>query len=251
MPFTKRRSDVPPDFFEAEAAGLLWLAAAGPDAAAVVEVLDTSREQITLAELTTAPPTPAAAEEFGRRLAVTHAAGAAAYGSGPPGREGDGYIGNLPLPLQTEDSWGVFFAEHRILHYARQARDGGVLDQDDVAVVERVCHRVAAGEFDDSRTPERIHGDLWTGNVIFTADGVTLIDPAAYGGRGLTDLGMLCLFGAPELETILAAYAEAADLPSGWREQIGLHQLHPLLVHCVSHGSAYGHYTMAVARRYD
>ena len=47
--------------------------------------------------------------------------------------------------------------------------------------------------------------------MIFTPDGVVLIDPAAHGGHGLTDLAMLHLFGAPHLELITAAYAEAAD----------------------------------------
>ena len=70
--------------------------------------------------------------------------------------------------------------------------------------------------------------------------GVVLIDPAAHGGHGLTDLAMLHLFGAPQLEAITSAYAEAADLPEGWADLIGLHQLHPLLVHAVSHGPSYG-----------
>ena len=250
MPFTKHRPGAPAGFFGVEAAGLAWLAAAGPDAVPVVEVLELGIDQITMAELTAVPSSPAAAEQFARRLAVTHTAGAAAYGAGPPGWDGDGYIGDLPLSLQPADRWGPFFAEQRILPYARQARDRGVLDAADVAVVEKVCDRLASGEFDDDRRPERIHGDLWTGNVIFTADGITLIDPAAHGGRGLTDLAMLCLFGAPDLDAILDAYAEATSLEPGWRDQIGLHQLHPLLVHCVSHGDAYGHDTMAVARRY-
>ena len=95
-------------------------------------------------------------------------------------------------------------------------------------------------DFDDDRPPARIHGDLWAGNLIWTADGAVLIDPAAHGGHGLTDLAMLALFGAPGLVAILGAYAEAADLPDGWRDLIGLHQLHPLLVHAVTHGPRYG-----------
>lgn len=251
MSFTKHRPGAPADFFAVEAAGLAWLDAAGPEAVPVVEVLELGTDQITLSELTAVPSSPAAAEQFAQRLAVTHSAGAEAYGVGPDGWDGDGYIGNLPLPLRPTPHWGSFFAEHRVLPYARGARDRGVLDADDVSVVERVCERLVAGEFDDDRPPERIHGDLWTGNVIFTAEGVTLIDPAAHGGRGITDLAMLCLFGAPDLDTILDAYAEAASLAPGWRDQIDLHQLHPLLVHCVSHGGAYGHHAMTVARRYS
>ena len=98
-----------------------------------------------------------------------------------------------------------------MLPYARRARDLGHLSAAAYAQVERVAERLVAGEFDDGRPVARIHGDLWSGNVLFTAAGVVLIDPAAHGGHGLTDLAMLHLFGAPQLETITSAYAEAAD----------------------------------------
>ena len=78
-----------------------------------------------------------------------------------------------------------------------------------------------------------------------------LIDPAAHGGHRLTDLAMLHLFGAPHLELITAAYAEAAELESGWQDLIELHQLHPLLVHAVSHGAAYGGESARIAARYS
>ena len=46
--------------------------------------------------------------------------------------------------------------------------------------------------------PARLHGDLWSGNVLTGADGRPgLIDPAAYGGHREVDLAMLSLFGAP------------------------------------------------------
>ena len=52
------------------------------------------------------------------------------------------------------------------------------------------------------------------------------------------------------LTTIENAYAEAAELAADWRDRIGLHQLHPLLVHAVSHGSSYGSWAGELARRY-
>jgi fructosamine-3-kinase len=49
----------------------------------------------------------------------------------------------------------------------------------------------------------------------------------------------------------LAAYAEAAGLAAGWRDLLGLHQLHPLAVHAVSHGPAYGEALVDAARPYE
>ena len=51
----------------------------------VVDVLDEGPSHLDLALLTPSAPTPQAAERLGRGLAATHAAGATAYGCGPPG----------------------------------------------------------------------------------------------------------------------------------------------------------------------
>ncbi len=248
--FVKRRVHGP-GFFAWEAAGLRWLGEASADGGArVVGVRAADENHIELDRVAGAPATPRAAEEFGRALAVTHAAGAGAFGVGPPGWRGGGYIGRQVLPLEAFGHWGECYAELRLLPYARAARDAGTLDGGGVALVERVCARLAAGEFDDGRPPARIHGDLWGGNLLYASTGAVLIDPAAHGGHGQTDLAMLALFGTPHLERVEAAYAEAARLPAGWPERTGLHQLHPLLVHAVTHGPSYGHEAVRVARRY-
>lgn len=245
-----KTSGAGPNFFAVEAAGLRWLAAAGSQAARVVGVREVSAERIVLDRLESARPTATAAADFGRALAVTHAAGAAAFGQPPDGWSGDGYIGRQALSLRPTAHWGTFYAEQRLTPYARRARNLGHLSETGAADVDRVCARLVNGDFDDDRSPARIHGDLWAGNVVFTADGVVLIDPAAHGGHGLTDLAMLHLFGAPQLDVITVAYARAAELEAGWEALIGLHQLHPLLVHAVSHGAAYGVEAASVARRY-
>jgi fructosamine-3-kinase len=250
LTFTKRSTGHRSDFYAAEAAGLRWLAAAGPGSARVATVVAVDDDRIVLERLEAARPERAAAEEFGRALALTHAAGAAAYGQPPDGWSGDGYIGQQPMVMRPTSTWGRFYAEQRMLPYAHRARNLGHLSTATTGRVDRVAERLVAGDFDDARPPARIHGDLWAGNVIFTARGVVLIDPAAHGGHGLTDLAMLHLFGAQHLTTITAAYAEAAELSDGWADLIGLHQLHPLLVHAVSHGPSYGSEAGRIAERY-
>ncbi len=252
-PFVKQRADAPADFFAWEAAGLGWLAAAG--GTAVVAVRAVERGRIVLDRVAAGTATRAAAEAFGRSLAAGHAAGARAFGAGPPGWTGDGWIGRQRLPIRPFLRWGEFYATDRLRPYARAAHRIGNLSDAALRAVERVARRLADGEFDDDTPPARIHGDLWGGNVLYRARAgggadAVLIDPAAHGGHGLTDLAMLALFGTEHLDRVLSAYAEAARLRPDWPELIGLHQLHPLLVHAVTHGPGYGLQAGQVVTRY-
>jgi fructosamine-3-kinase len=88
--------------------------------------------------------------------------------------------------------------------------------------------------------PARIHGDLWSGNVVWTAHGAVLIDAgAAHGGHPETDLAMLALFGLPHLGRVVRAYDAEMPLAAGWQDRVPLMQLHPLLVHVVLFGGRY------------
>lgn len=247
--FTKRNAAAPAGFFGVEAAGLAWLAV--PDGAPVATVLAVDDTSITFERVDQRRPRAQAAFAFGTQLARTHDAGASAFGVGPDGWSDDGFIGNAPLSLRPHLRWGEFYATERVLPYARTAHRQGSLDAAGLARIEALADRLIAGEFDDDAAPARLHGDLWAGNVLFTDTAATLIDPAAHGGHRITDLAMLELFGFPHLEQVFAGYAEVSSaLPHDWRDLIGLHQLHPLLVHAVLFGGSYGPRAVALARRY-
>lgn len=247
--FTKRRPDAPPGFFEAEAAGLRWLAEAG--GARIVQVLAVEPGRIDLEGLDAARPTRDGAAAFGAALAATHDAGATAFGVPPGDWTGPTFIGEQPLTTRTSGwrSWGAFFGAQRVLPYAERAAARGSIGGEDLRSVRLACERLAGGDLDDGEPPARIHGDLWNGNVQWTATGCVLIDPAASGGHRETDLAMLALFGCPFLDDITAAYDAAHPLRPGWRDRVGMHQLHPLAVHASSHGTAYAAPLVAAARR--
>ncbi|MBA4024233.1 MAG: serine/threonine protein kinase [Gordonia sp.] len=244
--FVKRRPGAHPDFFAAEAAGLRWLGDAG---APVVQVLEVSAEHITLERVASAAPTPVAAEEFGAALARMHDAGAAEFGSPPAGFDGQLFIGSRAMPSEPKPTWGEFYAVQRVLAFVDIAVSAGNLTHSDAEDTRAACELIASGLFDDDEPAARIHGDLWSGNVMWTPKGVVMIDPAAHGGHRETDLAMLALFGCPEFEAVIDGYQRAHRLRAGWQDRIPLHQLHPLAVHAAGHGPGYGTELGRAARR--
>jgi fructosamine-3-kinase len=226
--------------FDAEANGLRWLAAAM--AVPVPQVLGVDENLLVIELLPPGRPTGDAAREFGAALARTHAAGAPSFGAPWPG-----YIASLPLDNTPGTEWGSWYAEQRLVPYLRKASDRGGLSGADVTLVEAVAARV--GELaGPPEPPSRIHGDLWSGNVLWSGGRGWLIDPAAHGGHRETDLAMLALFGAPHLDEVMRAYTEVAPLADGYRQRVPLHQLHPLLVHVCLFGASYAGQLRAAAR---
>ena len=229
-----------------EAAGLRWLGqrAEGTELR-VVEVLVREGDELHLERVRSAAPTEAAAEKFGRGLAQMHATGADAFGQGPKGWEGDGFQGPnddlLALPLTPTERWGEFYAE------VLEGLAGGFAASNRKDI-DTLLGRLRDGDFDGAR-PAPLHGDLWSGNVMWSEDGVVLIDPAAHTGHPETDLAALQIFGTPHVERILAAYAEEAGWETGknadWRLREPLHELQLLFLHVRLFGGSYEDQAMA------
>ncbi len=240
----KTFAHAPEGFFEAEAAGLRWLAEV-EGGVPVPEVLAADADCVIVAWVEpTAKNQLEAANGFGVALATTHQAGAAAYGAAH-----DGFIGRLPMPNKPCSTWPEFYAVRRVLPYLKLARDRGAVTDGEAATIESVIGRLV--ELIPDEPPARLHGDLWNGNCLWGLDGsVHVIDPAAYGGHREVDLAMLHLFGLPHLPRVMHAYDEAAPLAEGWEERLPLHQLFPLLAHASMFGGGYGARAAATAARY-
>jgi fructosamine-3-kinase len=248
--FVKTRSGSTGVEFEAEAAGLRWLAEAGAVRVPSVLAVGTEPGWLALEWVEPGQVGGGGAEELGGALARLHDSGAEGHGVLPPGSPDQVLrIGPLDLPLGPAESWPGLYAERLLQPLARSARERDSLSADDAGAIEDVCARISelAGP---AEAPARLHGDLWSGNVYGDAAGHPwLIDPAAYGGHREIDLAMLRLFGSPG-SRLFDAYEDVHPLADGHAERIELWQLFPLLVHAVLFGGSYGVSAGRAARSY-
>ena len=150
-------------------------------------------------------------------------------------------IGTLDQPNGWFDDWCEFWAKRRVLPLAWALRAAGVITSGQLTVIENLADRMdtllgAAARADG---PSLLHGDLWSGNVLFAQTGdAILIDPAVYAGHREVDLAMCRLFGGFPA-TFYHAYAETWSLQLGHEQRLPAYQLYPLLVHARLFGGGY------------
>lgn len=234
----KWREHTPPGFFAMEADGLRRLAAT--HTLRVPQVLAASDTPAFLALEYLPPQAPHDQHAFTRRFAAQLAA--LHHTLSPTdkyGLEHDNFLGSQPQPNGWLGTWPDFYRIRRLLPQWDKARNRGLIP----AHRERLLSQVA-GQLDtlldyDAR-PVLIHGDLWSGNFLSTAnDTPALIDPAVHYADREVELAFVELFGGFP-RGFVSAYHQAFPLDSGYARRRPVHQLYPLLVHLNHFGETYG-----------
>jgi fructosamine-3-kinase len=242
--FVKDYGTAPAELASREAEGLRWLARSGDLAVAEVVAVSAQWPVLILRHVESAPRCGDHAERLGRGLAALHARGAEQFGFAC-----DNFIGPLPQRNSARPSWPRFYAEQRLEPLLRVAADGRHLSERVVAEARALLDAME-DRCGPPEPPARLHGDLWSGNVMQDEGGAPcLVDPAVYGGHREMDLAMMRLFGGFEPRAF-DAYHECHPLAPGHAERVGLHQLYPLLVHVVLFGGGYATSFEDALRRY-
>ena len=249
--YKKSRLYAPERFFECEGKGLKWLSEAhkygGPR---VAEVFDWGNGYLNIERIDTHSATPLAAFEFGAALAHMHDYGAKYFGESPADYDGTCYFGPLSDPVEMPTgTWSNvidYLADGRLRPMVELGIARGELTKSDLDLTNEVIDALPdlLGKAAEDK-PARVHGDLWSGNVLWTksSDGehteAVLIDPAAHGGHREEDLAMLHLFGISYFKQILDGYQSVHPLKAGFEQRMIIWQLYPIAGHCVFFGGGY------------
>jgi protein-ribulosamine 3-kinase len=210
------------DAFAAEADGLHALRSAGMAAPGpLAHGVGGDRAYLLLEFLALEPSGDFAA--LGRMLATAH------RHAGPRfGWERDNYIGATPQRNGWCDDWADFWLERRLRPQIELARSNGF----DISIP-----RTSLLE-NHKPQPSLLHGDLWSGNAGFTAEGPVVFDPAVYYGDREADLAMTELFGGFPRE-FYDAYNQVWPLDEGYSRRKSLYNLYHLLNHLHLFGGGY------------
>ncbi|GLQ30842.1 fructosamine kinase family protein [Litoribrevibacter albus] len=191
--FTKGNTSGFGDALIVEARGLALLlstiADAGIQELSVPEVHRVDRQTLMIERIHSSVASSDQVARLGRGLAKLHQIKQADYGL-----EYDNYIGLNPQKNGQFNDWGRFFVEQRLAYQVSLIKSSP-LRQTFQACLDSVRDSLILYLNEHCDHPSLVHGDLWSGNVLFDDQYCWLIDPAVYYGDREVDLAMTELFG--------------------------------------------------------
>ena len=234
-----------PGMFEKEAAGLKILA--DTKTIEIPEVISSAETgeyaYILLRYIETGIISSNFRNDFGTKLADLHRNTNDYFGL-----DHDNYIGSLVQRNNPHPDFFSFFISERIEPQLKEARNKGAFSQSETRYFDslfNVLHNIIPVE-----KPALIHGDLWSGNYMVTADGSPcLVDPAICYSHREADIAMTQLFGGFHPE-FYHAYNQAWPMEKDWQKRMDIFNLYPLLVHVNLFGGSYARQVLQIIRQF-
>lgn len=234
-----------PAMFEKEAAGLKILA--DTKAISVPKVIATGESAklafLILEHIENGTPGRNFWNEFGTKLSDLHSNTSDYFGL-----DHDNYIGSLIQSNRVHPDFFSFFISERIEPQLKEARDKGAFNLSETRHFDSLFKTLP--NLIPYEKPALIHGDLWNGNYMVSANGSPcLIDPAVYYGHREADIAMTKLFGGFQPE-FYHAYNQAWPMGKDWQKRLDIFNLYPLLVHVNLFGGGYAQQVLQIIRQF-
>jgi len=183
-------------------------------------------------------------KKFGEQLAALHQVSNDYFGL-----EEDNYIGSILQCNKPGKNWIDFFIGQRLQPLIDQCLFKKLLSPKHQSQCEKLYKQLPS-IFDEEQKPGLVHGDLWSGNFICNKNSEpVLIDTAVYFGHPSIDLAMTTLFGGFH-PGFYESYHYHNPFPSNFKEQWGVCNLYPLLIHLILFGSSYLPQIESIVNRY-
>jgi fructosamine-3-kinase len=247
--FVKWNQNCPPDFFEREAECLEELAKPGsilkiPQVIASKSLDDGPAVLIT--EFLREPESGSSGQDeiLGRGLAEIHQ-----FRQDKFGFYHDNYCGLTRQDNQWNQDWIDFFSRQRLLYLLNLVEQSRSLGGREKKIYENFLAKLPE-RLGHNPEPVLIHGDLWSGNYMYTSDGPAIIDPACCYADREFDLSITVMFGGFSRK-FWSAYQEAYPFEPEWKERNELYMIYHYLNHYHLFGGSYGNQAMNIADRFS
>ncbi|OFX33320.1 MAG: hypothetical protein A2W90_03630 [Bacteroidetes bacterium GWF2_42_66] len=235
--FLKWNSSCPGDMFLKEAAGLQEMYSVENPYLIIPKVIwakemDELPGLLLMEYLQSSGGTSEQDEKLGRGLAVMHQKTALQFGF-----HHDNYCGLTVQDNMWNVNWIEFFGKQRIGYLLGLIKGSRGISSGEMDMYGKLIDRLPEILLHETM-PSLIHGDLWSGNYMYTANGPALIDPATYYADREMELSIMALFGGFP-SRVWAAYREMYPLPDGWEDRNKIYQLYHILNHYYLFGGSY------------
>ncbi|MGA1932245.1 fructosamine kinase family protein [Arcobacter sp. YIC-464] len=152
------------------------------------------------------------------------------------GFDTDNYIGLNKQINSYSNNWGEFFFEYRLMYQINLIKDNDIKSvflnrlekhKDKLLMLLNTCKKASL-----------VHGDLWSGNVLYSKDSVYLIDPAVYYADREVDIAMTRIFGGFD-DKFYEYYNKTYPLSKEYLKKEPIYNLYHYLNHYNLFGSSY------------
>ena len=182
-------------------------------------------------------------ERLGRGLAQLHENWGTQFGF-----HHNNYCGATSQNNTWQSDWVQFFSNNRMKYLLDLISKSRGIHVDEMNLFERLIRKLP-DLLPPYSKPSIIHGDLWSGNYIYTTQGPAIIDPASYYADREMELSIMTMFGGFS-KTTWSAYMECLPLDYGWEDRVQIYQIYHILNHYLLFGGSYLRQAQSIAQKY-
>ena len=147
------------------------------------------------------------------------------------------YLGIFKQDNIWKPNWTEFYGECRLRDTLHMAIRADRMNAEECDRIEKLITRLPSLSV-EPKVFSLLHGDPWTGNLMYDGKELILIDCSLYYGNREIDLTTVDFFG-PVPKAFFDAYHEAFPIEDGFEERADLWEINQWLGHVTLYGDKY------------